>query len=238
MSTSYRSAIALSALLAALGPSLSTPANAQVLAIPNASNGNGYGEWGARWWQWLFSIPAKVNPNVAAGAVDCSIGQAGDVWFLGGAFGGAVSRSCSVPAGKSLFFPLVNVVAYRPKAQDTLNVLRQQADGFIGSVPAATLTCMVDEAPCAGGNGAALIPYRATTPSFSVLPPSSGVLIPPGKLVGPGANDTFVADGYWILLRPLSPGQEHTISFGAAWGPGPLDQVNVTYKVTVQPFLP
>lgn len=30
------------------------------------------------------------------------------MWFLAGTFGGPATRECSIPAGKQLFFPLVN----------------------------------------------------------------------------------------------------------------------------------
>ncbi|MFI6323767.1 hypothetical protein ACIBG8_40000 [Nonomuraea sp. NPDC050556] len=36
-------------------------------------------------------------------------GQPDDVWFLAGTFGGKAKRSCHVPAGRPLFFPLVNI---------------------------------------------------------------------------------------------------------------------------------
>ena len=34
--------------------------------VPPSVNefGNPYGEWTARWWQWLLSIPAATNPNL------------------------------------------------------------------------------------------------------------------------------------------------------------------------------
>jgi hypothetical protein len=70
-----------------------------------------YGEWNARWWQWFFSVPASKNPGLATnGAVNCSVGQSGDVWFLAGYFlgSGSFTRSCTIPAGKALFIPLIN----------------------------------------------------------------------------------------------------------------------------------
>src|ERR1700737_919909 len=66
--------------------------------------GNTYGEWSARWWQWLVSIPAATNPNLTSGTVDCTLGQSGQVWFLGGSFGDKPSytRSCTIESGKDL----------------------------------------------------------------------------------------------------------------------------------------
>ncbi len=40
----------------------------------------------------------------------CGLGQSGPVWFLAGTFGGTVERTCTIPAGKALFYPLVNSI--------------------------------------------------------------------------------------------------------------------------------
>src|SRR5438105_9556574 len=87
--------------------------------------GASYGEWGTRWLQWVYSIPAVPptglpNPLFTDGPVDCSYRQATHegvdrVWFLAGKIcttcGNLVTtahRSCTVPTGTALFFPLVN----------------------------------------------------------------------------------------------------------------------------------
>src|SRR5262249_7983648 len=70
--------------------------------------GNTYGEWSAQWWQWVLSIPAATNPNLDTTGANCGMGQAGPVWFLAGAFGGTFTRFCTVPAGKALFFAILN----------------------------------------------------------------------------------------------------------------------------------
>jgi hypothetical protein len=82
--------------------------------------GLSYGEWSAKWWQWVYSIPLEKNPQYqgivqppsvpVAVTVDCSLGQSGPVWFLGASFGGLASRECKdpVPPDVSLFFPMTN----------------------------------------------------------------------------------------------------------------------------------
>ena len=74
----------LTASNVALGQSLG---NSQVVQPNSTEFGNTYGEWSARWWQWLVSIPADTNPNFSSGNVDCTLGQSGPVWFLGEASG-------------------------------------------------------------------------------------------------------------------------------------------------------
>jgi hypothetical protein len=66
--------------------------------------GASYGEWSARWWQWLLGIAADVNPNLDDTGANCGQGQAGNVWFLAGTFGGdPVTRKCTIPSNKHQF---------------------------------------------------------------------------------------------------------------------------------------
>jgi hypothetical protein len=68
----------------------------------------------AQWWQWAFSIPTMQNPLSDQTGQNCMIRQRGSVWFLAGLpSGGTASRTCSViPAGTTLFFPVINAVGY------------------------------------------------------------------------------------------------------------------------------
>jgi len=203
------------------------PAASAAPAVEIQGFGASYGEWAARWWQWILSIPAAVNPNLDATGANCAQGQYDTVWFLGGAFGGTASRTCTVPVGKPIFFPLINTVIVAPKGSETLLDLRRQAKAFIDTV--TSLTCQLDGAACAPN----LLDHRATSPSFTVLAPNArDALLPPGSLQRPGNSDSLVADGYWILLPPLSPGS-HTLNFGATTSSG--FGVNITYHLTV-PF--
>ena len=73
--------------------------------------GLSYGEWSAKWWQWILQIPAATNPNLDATGGHCAEGQSGHVWFLAGSFGtlpSPIFRNCTIPAGKSLLIPILN----------------------------------------------------------------------------------------------------------------------------------
>src|SRR5262245_34860597 len=77
------------------------------------ANSTSFKQLSAQWWQWALSIPTDVNPQTDGTGEDCMVGQRGEIWFLAGILGGGtVTRTCSVPAGKSLFFPLVNSVNF------------------------------------------------------------------------------------------------------------------------------
>jgi hypothetical protein len=67
-----------------------------------------YGEWSARWWEWIESIPTAKNPNFDTTGAHCAEGQTGPVWFLAGDFGGTVVRHCTIPTGVSVLFPVID----------------------------------------------------------------------------------------------------------------------------------
>jgi hypothetical protein len=63
--------------------------------------------------------------------------------------------------------------------------------------------------------------------------------LPDNNLVGvpAGTYDPNVADGYWLMLAPLKPGQ-HTLSFSAQITAGPFNGFSVgpvTYTLTISP---
>ena len=191
---------------------------------PIETSGASYGEWGARWWEWAFSFPAANNPIFeSSGAVNCARGQTGNVWFLAGASEAAVTRSCTIPQGKSLFLPLINAASYDPFPEETTISLRQQiGELFIDLV--TDLDCKLDGKPCAKD----LFAFRAQSPIFEAI-------VPPGGIEGNDARrfiDPMVADGYWLLLSPLRPGH-HVLKFGGeSTGFGGFS-TSVTYHLTV-----
>ena len=67
--------------------------------------------------------------------------------------------------------------------------------------------------------------YRARSPLFTVaLPPDNWLEVEPAVAAG-------VADGYWLLLAPLPPG-EHELRFGGAL-PEIGVVVDITYRLSV-----
>lgn len=84
--------------------------NPGVIPINAKPHGLSYREWSARWWDWVLSIPPSMNPNLDTTGAFCTQGQSGHVWFLAETFGGSATRTCAVPAGTMLFFPILNGV--------------------------------------------------------------------------------------------------------------------------------
>ena len=61
------------------------------------------------WWKWALETPASENPLTDTTGQFAAVNQRGPVWFLAGNPGSTTVRTISVPSGKALFFPIVNV---------------------------------------------------------------------------------------------------------------------------------
>src|SRR5690349_1562093 len=121
----YRSRFAIVTFIMAIVAAQGFVPYAQAQAQPVTDYGASYGEWSARWWEWALSIPAAQNPVLEQNGANCGIGQVGNVWFLAGSFSGnPVTRACTLPAGKPIFFPLINAAGFDPQGNETILDLR------------------------------------------------------------------------------------------------------------------
>jgi hypothetical protein len=62
----------------------------------------------ARWLQWVAQTGFR-NPIGDKSGKHAARKQPGGVWFLAGTLGGSAERTCAVPAGLPLFFPVFNI---------------------------------------------------------------------------------------------------------------------------------
>ena len=128
-----------SRLLLALGLALAAPAMAGDTAA-KGGDAPTVRELSAAWWQWALSIPASVNPLGDPTGSLCGVGQHGKVWFLGGTLDGSpANRSCKVPAGTAIFFPVINAECSVIEDQTLQNKAELQAcaKGFMDLVTRA-----------------------------------------------------------------------------------------------------
>jgi hypothetical protein len=167
-----------------------------------------------KWWQWLLSIPQSSNPIV--GNNPCNVKQTDSFFYLVGTFGGSAERNCTIPKGKPIFFPIINVIAALDPTPEfnTIEKLKKAADAYIDG--ATDLQVSVDGVIIKNLNN-----LRAQSPPFKV----QDNLTPDGVLTG-------VSDGYWVPLKPLSVGQ-HTIHFTSKQ-PDFGFELDVTYHITVK----
>ena len=217
-----------------LGSGASVLAGASTKVVPPNSTkyGNNYSGWSAAWWQWNLSQPVEGHPGIDGPDFDVTAGQSGDVWFLA-APSGTVERTCTIPAGKALFFPMYNAECSSLEAEDS---------GFHGDTAKEQRTCakywanhiVVAYCEIDGDVVAKAGSYRVTSPQFTFTAPSPWIF---GETGGTG---TSVGDGYYILLAPLSRG-DHTLRFGgvshftlAADGFDGDFPIDMTYHLAVQ----
>jgi hypothetical protein len=228
---------ALSAMaLMSTGVSATAAAPDSLVIPPQQQN---YGQLGVLWWKWALSIPYAQNPIFDTTGAHCAVGQHGGRWYLAGTPGGpsgSLTRSCTVPAGKKIFFPVISVENDYPCPDPTFQPSPGQSlKDFLtygtGSIPGAvTLINEVSDVQASldGQNIPILPSYRGTSNMYSYAgDPSLTAVFDPCIT---GSQQKAVSDGYWLMLAPLSPGQ-HTLQFG-----GTLmgSTETATYNLTVQ----
>ena len=168
--------------------------------------GQTYGYWTIRWWRWFLSTPKLTNPVLDQTGKYAHIHQPSEhVWFLAGKIanenGNLPHRFCSLPAGKSVLFPVINFEAnpleYRELKtdQDLIERVQIEEDSIIRK------ECSV--------NGKSIPPQRIKSDPLIFklrLDENNALSIK-------GGETTFAsADGYWIFLKSLAIG-DYTVSF-------------------------
>jgi len=203
--------------------------------------GKTLGEWSALWWKWAYAIPANDNPTLDTTGAKAKFGDVGPVFFLAGWFGtppGPVTRTVTIPGQKFIFFPIENAVddnvgngctvpTTTPCAgRLTIDQLFAQLEGFLN---VTALHASID-----GQSVSDLFDHRERAPAFSyVYQLTDNLAEAVLGYAGPDSAGTVfpaVAEGYYLMLRPLPPGQ-HTIKFGGTFGG--VGSLDMTYQLTV-----
>jgi hypothetical protein len=194
--------------------------------------GQTYGRWATEWWQWALGIPAAVNPLTDTTGEHCAQRQVDEVWFLAGSLSSApIVRVCEVPAGKSLFFPLINTFygAFLTDQPD------QRTEKFVHAAGSCTepaeISVEIDGFKVRK-------PTRFFTGASGSQSPIFNVQMPPSNLLGVDETATpelvlspSAEQGYYLFVRPLPPGA-HAIRWIAS-GCSPGLSEDVTYHLTV-----
>ncbi|HBF81034.1 MAG TPA: hypothetical protein DD420_14235 [Streptomyces sp.] len=93
------------------------------------------GALAGRWWQWALSAPDDRCPVKDTTGEHAAWGQPDDVWFLAGTYGGRVVRRCAVPAGRPLFFPVLNMQHPRSYARTPQSLAVAEATASLNGLP-------------------------------------------------------------------------------------------------------
>jgi hypothetical protein len=154
------------------------------------------GEWEARSWQWVLSMPDDINPWRDTTGERCGYGQSGPVFFLPGANG---EITCVVAEGTAIYVNVVgtecSTVEPEPYFGRTEDELRACATASL-DIEVAEFEARID-----GRAVADLEAYRIGSPLFNVTFPEDNVLG-----VEPGVAQA-VSDSYSFIILPPPPGE-------------------------------
>ena len=228
----------------ALGVALSVAAPGRRAAAQGATGNPGivpstdrpygatYGEWGARWWQWVFSLPTSSNPMLGETGAAAANGQPfPHVFFLASVItaSGSAERRITVPSGTAFFTSLLSVewdnVGVGPPGY-TIQQLYALAAAQVANPK--ELHASIDGQPLSN-----LTAYRGISPPFSYTLPATDNLLQFLGFDVWGLIRPAVSDGYWLMISPLTVG-EHTINLGGTTPDGRFT-LDITYHVTVVP---
>lgn len=191
--------------------------------------GEDYGEWSARWWQWLLSIPLQDSPAFDFTGTNANNGQTDpNVFYLCQTIESnhdVVRRKCTIASGKSIFMPIINWISILNIEGDTeqemVSIAREKIDAV------EYMEVEVDEFKITEDPRK----YRATSPFFNITLPKNNV-IDRFHTVESGVRLKAVSEGYWLFLKPLTRVGEHRIRTAARSTVGPL-RIEVDYQVDI-----
>jgi hypothetical protein len=184
-----------------------------------------------QWVQWIYSIPASVNPFTDINGQNCMVGQNGSTWYLAPRFGGGtVSRSCTIPQGVKLKFAVAgSAYIYAPGfCGDVAGVSDRELRAIIA---AFTDKVSVDVTL----NGERVKAKRLRSEVFATALPAENLF---ASLCGsspvPAGIYRTVDDTYYAEIDSLRPGV-YTLQMVAS--NGTTFNQNVVYTLNVVPRL-
>lgn len=130
-----------------------------------------------------MSEPERTNPVADEDGSECARNQPQDRWFLAGTFGTQAERTCRIPGGVPVAFPLVNLMGGPSDCADFMSTAKGSA--------------VLD--------GKKVDPETVRGATISV----QGVADNP--VTGTDERSTATGCGLWVQLPPLEPGK-HTLT--------------------------
>ena len=185
-----------------------------------------YKEWVTRWWQWNLEIPQENHPRIDPTGEKCAVGQKGPVWFLTDLGGpGKVTRTCTIPAGKAILFPILSGECDYGEGGITSD--SQLSDCAKRGNEYGVIEATIDNVELKN-----LDQYRVQSDFFNIRIPKNNIFDE-----GAGTYKAMV-DGFFVFLEPL-PAGPHDIHFKATVN-NPIDSSfnfsgEITYHLIVKP---
>ena len=211
----WRSLLLAAAVTAVLvAPNSASATNEKARVFPPSAHpyGQSYSQWAAHWWTWVLTQPAAVNPLLDPTGANCAQGQSGRVWFLVGTFGGGTAtRSCTVPKGTALLFPVLNsfsgATRTDPPEQQTEAYQRMQVTPAMRA--ATNLRASIDGIPVPNIKERY---FEESVVCRVVLPADASSasigLVSPLRRPGRRAASCFLlwTPSYYLMVKPLKSG--------------------------------
>ncbi|MHB8132709.1 MAG: hypothetical protein ACYDH1_00680 [Anaerolineaceae bacterium] len=175
--------------------------NATPKVLPSTSQIKGltYGEWLARWWQFVLEVPTPDNP-LTNGTDSCIFKRFGNVGVVvaNSSTGGQVN--CEVPAGIFLYIEVLGAecsnLEEAPFYGGNEEELRECAQALIPQ----NLVASIDNFQVTD-----LDRFIFLSPVFEFINPEENILGVPA-----GTSGLSMGLGSYLMIAPLSPGK-HTI---------------------------
>jgi hypothetical protein len=178
-----------------------------VVEPPGASvAGKTVAEWSAAWWQWAAALAPPGDPFSDTTGHFASLNQSGPVFFLAGSPSGVNRREFMVPPGTYILVPLLageysQLELGFDKTESQIRQSAQQQADQIDSLHATLDGTTI--------SSTVLFTHREATPDFSFVAVANNQV----GIFAVGDSGIAVADGYFLMLDPLSPGT-HTLNYG------------------------
>ena len=216
--------------------SLALEQRTDAVVLPQGSEveGKTIAEWSAEWWNWaLGANAADTNPIADETGAFAGNHQSGPVFFVAGTGGQnleetpLIERNVSVPEGKHLLIPLVNIIGWLDQTEVAKGRMH---DEFYDEIRGLNNAVTEDDLHFSL-NG---------QPTTNLKGHSEEHLFPgpwgPDPLFGPPNGEGVVGDaitlGYWLMLEPLPVGQ-HTLEYGGGFPAFTPFGVNVLANIVV-----
>lgn len=179
-------------------------ANPGVLPPNSRVQGLTYGEWSARWWQYVFSIPTPQNPLTSGtGAVIQRVGNV-ELVVVNSTMDEPIQLQA--PLGTILYLELLvaecSTLEEPPFYGGNEQELRACAHAFVPTDMEASIDGVEIWNPSQ---------YISTSPLYEFVVPEDNILGVPA-----GTTGESVSFGAFLMLAPLNPGK-HTIHTHATY---------------------
>jgi len=179
-------------------------------------------DWAVSWFQWYFSIPKSLSPDVSVDTTGerAGLGQHGPVWFLPPHIG-VGTTTISIPEGKAILVSPGAATTVAPAGAETEDQLRADAEANADFLNHIKPTASLDGVPVPE-----IRQFRVQTPLCSMMLPEDNDFDKPisGRVAA-------IGEGNYLLFPPLPLGK-HVLHLQS--GPNEPIKVDRTFILLVE----